>query len=125
MNNKLVGLLVIKRDNHENRHQRTSDIQSINWTIKKKLDLTVLLIPRLQFPSTKYKSLAKLDHDESSKEKLEQRGERGVCVKSDFSSPLLHVNSPFPKPTKSPKNILNNNIQIWLIKENIKNKTKS
>ena len=45
-----------------------------------------------------------------------------MCVQSDFFSPLLHVNSPFPKPTKSPKNILNNNIQIWLIKENIKNK---
>jgi hypothetical protein len=30
MNNKLVGLLVIKRDNHENRHQRTFNIQGIN-----------------------------------------------------------------------------------------------
>ena len=37
MNNKLVGLLVIKQDNHENKHRRTSDIQSINWTIKKKI----------------------------------------------------------------------------------------
>ena len=83
------------------------------------------MIPRLQFPSTKYKSLAKQGHDENSKEKLEQKGERDVCVQSDFFSPLLHVNSPFPKPTKSPENILNNNIQIWLIKENIKNKTKS
>ena len=46
---------------------------------KNKLDLTVLLIPRLQFPSTKYKSLAKLGHDENSNEKLEKRGERGVC----------------------------------------------
>ena len=34
MNNKLVGLLVIKRDNHENRHRRKFDIQSINWTKK-------------------------------------------------------------------------------------------
>ena len=83
------------------------------------------MILRLQFPSTKYKSLAKQGHDENSNEKLEQRGERGVCLQSDFSSPLLHINSPFPKPTKSPKNILNINIQIWLIKENIKNKTKS
>ena len=91
---------------------------------KNKLDLTVLLIPRFQFPSTKYKILAKQGHDENSKEKLEQRGEQGMCVQSDFSSPLLHINSPFPKPTKSPKNILNNNIQIWLIKENIKNKIK-
>ena len=87
---------------------------------KNKLDLTVLLIPKLQFPSTKYKSLAKQGHDENSKEKLEKRGERGVSFQSDFSSPLLHVNSPFPKPTKSPKNILNNNIKIWLIEENIK-----
>ena len=56
---------------------------------------------------------------------LEKRGERGVCVQFDFSSPLLHVNSPFPKPTKPPKNILNNNTKSDLIKENIKNKTKS
>ena len=91
---------------------------------KNKLDLTVLLILRLQFPSTKYKSLAKQGHDENSKEKLEKRGERGVRVQSDFSSPLLQVNSPFPKPTKSLKNILNNNIQIWLIKENIYKKKK-
>ena len=34
MNNKLVGLLVIKQDNHENKHRRTSDIQSINRTKK-------------------------------------------------------------------------------------------
>ena len=34
MNNKLAGLLVIKRDNHENRYRRTFDIQSINWTMK-------------------------------------------------------------------------------------------
>ena len=57
-NNKLVGLLVIKQDNHEKKQRRTFDIQSINQTIKKKLDLTVLLIPRLQFPSTKYKSFS-------------------------------------------------------------------
>ena len=57
---------------------------------------------------------------ENSKEKLEKRGESGVCVQIWFHLPLLHVNSPFPKPTKSPKNILNNNIKIWLIEENIK-----
>ena len=45
------------------------------------LDLTVLLIPRLQFPSITYKSLATQGHDENSKEKKsEKRGERGVCV---------------------------------------------
>ena len=79
MNNKLVGLLEIKQDNHENRHRRTFDIQSINWTIKKNLDFTVLLISRLPFPLTKYKSLAKHGHDENSKEKLEKRRERDVC----------------------------------------------
>ena len=47
---------------------------------KNKIDLTILLIPRLQFPSTKYKSLATQGHDENSKEKLEKRGERGMCV---------------------------------------------
>jgi hypothetical protein len=30
MKNKLVDLLVIKRDNHENRHQRTFNTQGIN-----------------------------------------------------------------------------------------------
>ena len=84
---------------------------------KNKLDLTILLIPKLQFPLPKYKSLAKQGHDKNKKEKLEQREKRGMCVQSDFSSPLLHVNSPLPKPTKSAINILNNNIQIWLIKE--------
>ena len=49
--------------------------------------------------------------------KLEKRGERGLYLSNLISPPLLHINSPFPKPTKSPKNILNNNIQIWLIKE--------
>ena len=91
---------------------------------KKKLGLTVLLILRLQFPSTKYTILAKQGQDENSKEKLEKRGERGVCP-IWFLLPSFKRSFPFPKPTKSPKNILNNNIQIWLIKENIKNKTKS
>ena len=56
---------------------------------------------------------------ENTKEKIREEGrERRVCVSVILiSPPLLHVNSPFPKPTKSPKNILNNNIQIWLIKE--------
>ena len=55
--------------------------------------------------------------------KLEKRGEREACMSPIwFLLPLLHVNSLFPKPTKSLKNILNNNIQIWLIKENIKKK---
>ena len=54
-------------------------------------------------------------HDENSKEKIrEERRERHVFL-IWFLLPLLHVNSPFPKPTA--KNILNNNIQIWLIKE--------
>ena len=79
MNNKLAGLLVIKQDNHENRYRRTSDTQSIKLNSKNKLDLTVLLIPRLSFPSTKYKILAKQGHDENSKEKLEKRGERCLC----------------------------------------------
>ena len=48
---------------------------------KNKLDLTVLLIPRLQFPSTEYKSLARQGHDENSKEKIrEEERERCVCV---------------------------------------------
>ena len=52
------------------------------------------------------------------RKKSEKRGERGVCVCLILiSPPLLHINSPFLKPTKSPKNILNNNIQIQLIKE--------
>ena len=76
MNNKLAGLLVIKLDNHENRYRRTFDAQSIKLNSKTKLDHTVLLIPKLLFPSMKYKSLAKHDHDENSKEKLEKRGER-------------------------------------------------
>ena len=76
MNNKLAGLLVIKRDNHENWYRRTFDTQSIKLNSKTKLDLTVLLIPKLLFPSMKYKSLAKHGHDENSKEKLEKRGER-------------------------------------------------
>ena len=46
---------------------------------KNKLDVTVLLILRLHFPSTKYESLATQGHDENSMEKLEKRGERGVC----------------------------------------------
>ena len=53
----------------------------------------------------------------TQRRKSEKRGERDVYVQFWFLLPLLHVNSPFPKPTKSPKNILNNNIQIWLIKE--------
>ena len=44
------------------------------------LDLTVLFIPRPQFPSTKYKSLATQGHDENSKEKNQRRGEREACV---------------------------------------------
>ena len=55
----------------------------------------------------------------TQRRKSEKRGERGVCVQLWFLLPLWHVNSPFPKPKKSPKNILNNNIQIWLIKEKI------
>ena len=55
-------------------------------------------------------------HDENSKDKLEKRGERETCLESNFSSPFIHINSPFSKPTRSPKNILNI-IQIWLIKE--------
>ena len=51
--------------------------------------------------------------------KLEKRGESGMYVPIWFLLPLLNVNSSFPKPTKSPKNILNNNIQIWLIKKKI------
>ena len=31
---KNLSSIVIKRDNHENRHKRTSNIQNINWTIK-------------------------------------------------------------------------------------------
>ena len=53
----------------------------------------------------------------TQRRKSEKRGERGVSVQFWFLLPLLHINYPFPKPTKSPKNILNNNIQIWLIKE--------
>ena len=49
-------------------------IQSINWSIKNKTDLTVLLIPRLSFPSTKYKSLAKPGNDENSKDKVREEG---------------------------------------------------
>ena len=56
----------------------------------------------------------------TQRKKSEKRGERSVCVCVQFD-----FSSPFPKTTKSPKNILNNNIQIKLIKENIKNKTKS
>ena len=74
MNNKLTGLLVIKRDNHENGYKRISDTQSIKLNSKNELDLTVFLISRLPFPSTKYKSLATQGHDENSKEKLEKRG---------------------------------------------------
>ena len=48
---------------------------------KNKLDLTVLLIPKLHFPSIKYKSLATQGHDENSKEKIKEEGrERCVCV---------------------------------------------
>ena len=79
MNNKIVGLLVIKRDNHENGYRRTSDTQSIKLNSKNKLDLTIFLISRLPFPSTKYKSLATQGHDEDSKEKLEKRGEGRLC----------------------------------------------
>ena len=53
----------------------------------------------------------------TQKRKLEKRGERGVYLSNLISPPPLHVNSLFPKPMKSSKNILNNNIQIWLIKE--------
>ena len=53
----------------------------------------------------------------NQRRKSEKKEERGMCVQFWFLLPLLHINSPFPKPTKSPKNILNNNIQIWLIKE--------
>ena len=55
------------------------------------LDLTVLLIPRLQFPSTKYKSLATQGHDENSKEKIREEGrERSVC-------PILISPPPFTR----------------------------
>ena len=74
MNNKLAGLLVIKRDNHENRYRRTSDTQSIKLNSKNKLDPIVLLIQRLPFPSTKYKSLAKPGHDENLNEKIREEG---------------------------------------------------
>ena len=58
---------------------------------KNKLDLTVLLILRLQFPSTKYKSLATQGHDENSKEKIREEGrERGVC-------PILISPPPFTR----------------------------
>ena len=87
MNNKLAGLLVIKRDNHENRCRRTSDTQSIKLNSKNKLDLTVLLILRLLFPSNKYKSLAKPAHDENSKEKIREEGrERRLCQFSIFQA---------------------------------------
>ena len=45
---------------------------------KNKLDLTVLLIPRLLFPLTKYQSLATLGHDEILKEELKKREEKDV-----------------------------------------------
>ncbi|PON49475.1 hypothetical protein PanWU01x14_229910, partial [Parasponia andersonii] len=38
----------------------------------------ILLIPRLLFPSTNYKSLATQGHDENSKERNKRRDERGV-----------------------------------------------
>jgi hypothetical protein len=47
---------------------------------KNKLNLTVLFIPRLPFPSTNYESLAAHGHDENSKEKFEKRGERCVWL---------------------------------------------
>ena len=48
----------------------------------------------------------------TQKEKIREEGrERCVCLILIYP-PLLHVNSPFPKTTKSPKNILKNNIQI-------------
>ena len=56
-------------------------------------------------------------HDENSNEKIREEGRERRVSPIWFLLPILHVNSPFPKPTKSPKNILNNNIQIWLIKE--------
>ena len=68
MNNKLTSLLVIRS------HRRISDTQSIKLNSKNKLDLTVLLIPRLPFLSTKYKSLAKSGHDEISKENIREEG---------------------------------------------------
>lgn len=47
---------------------------------KNKLDLTILLILRLSFPSTNYESLATQGYDENSKEKLEKRGERCLLL---------------------------------------------
>ena len=63
---------------------------------KNKLNLTVLLIPRLQFPSTKYKSLAKQSHDENSKEKIKENGRERRVSNSDFSSPFYTLIHPFP-----------------------------
>ena len=45
---------------------------------KNKSDLTVLLIPRLLFPLTKYQSLATFGHDENLKEELKKREGRDV-----------------------------------------------
>ena len=51
-------------------------------------------------------------HDENSKEKIREEGrERHVCSIL-ISPPPFTRNSPFPKRTKSPKNILNKNIKI-------------
>ena len=80
---------------------------------KNKLDLTVLLILRLQFPSTKYKSLATQGHDENSKEKNQRREEREACVcNSNFFSPFYTLIPPSLSLQNLLKNILNNNIQI-------------
>jgi hypothetical protein len=57
MDNKLVDLLVIKRDNHENRHIKNLILKH-KLNNKKNLDVTILLIMRLPFPLINYKSLA-------------------------------------------------------------------
>ena len=62
---------------------------------KNKLDFTVLLIPRLQFPLTKYKSLATQGHDENSKEKIREEGRERNVSNFDFSSPFYMLIPPF------------------------------
>ena len=79
---------------------------------KNKLDLTVLLIPRLLFLLTKYQSLATLGHDENLKKELKKK-RRERCPKSNDLSPFYTHQFLIGN---LPNLLKHNNIQIWLIK---------